>query len=137
MRLLIKYGADPYAENQYGLTLMHVAAQGDASASLYFLKQLGLDINRKDLRNSTPLHWACYSDSETSIQYLLAWGPLLDEQDFDGNTPLHLVVKNIDQFRSTRAIRYLLVKGASTLLRDKKGNTVFDLLGEVRERELA
>lgn len=61
--------------------MLHVAAQGDAAVSLYLFKELGLDINKKDFRDSTPLHWACYSQSEIALSYLLAWNPKLDIQD--------------------------------------------------------
>lgn len=56
--------------------MLHVAAQGDTAPPLYlFHKKLGLNINKKDKRGSTPLHWACYSQSETAIAYILAWNP--------------------------------------------------------------
>lgn len=61
INILINNGADYFEENQYGLNMMHVAAQGDAAASLFLFKELGIDINKQDYRGSTPLHWACYS----------------------------------------------------------------------------
>lgn len=61
IKSLIQNGADKDAENYFGLNMMHVAAQGDQAASLYFFKTLNVDINKQDKRGSTPLHWACYS----------------------------------------------------------------------------
>ena len=53
--------------------MIHVAAQGDAAASLYLFRRLKVEINLQDERGSTPLHWACYSNSEIALSYLLAW----------------------------------------------------------------
>jgi ankyrin repeat protein len=58
--------------------MLHVAAQGDAGNALYFFKEMGLDINKKDQRGSTPLHWACYSESEVALSYIVAWNPKLN-----------------------------------------------------------
>lgn len=41
-------------------------------------KQMGVDINVRDNRLSTPLHWACYSRSEVALNYLLAMRPSLE-----------------------------------------------------------
>jgi ankyrin repeat protein len=78
LKLLVSLGSSINQVNQYGLTMMHVAAQGDAATSLYFFKEMGLNINEKDKRGSSPLHWACYSQSEIAISYLLAWNPDLN-----------------------------------------------------------
>jgi ankyrin repeat protein len=77
-----------------------------------FHKKLGLNINKKDKRGSTPLHWACYSQSEVAIAYILAWNPDVNARDKDGFTPLHLAVKSVDIFNSCRPVRALLIKGA-------------------------
>lgn len=58
---LLEHGADWRMLNNNGLNMLHVAAQGDTAPPLYLFKTLGLDINSKDKRGSTPLHWACYS----------------------------------------------------------------------------
>lgn len=78
IRTLMRLGADKHAENYFGLNMVHVAAQGDQAASLYYFKSQGVDINKQDKRGSTPLHWACYSQSEIALTYLLAWNPDLN-----------------------------------------------------------
>eukprot|EP00354_Favella_ehrenbergii_P011337 CAMPEP_0170456526 /NCGR_PEP_ID=MMETSP0123-20130129/4129_1 /TAXON_ID=182087 /ORGANISM="Favella ehrenbergii, Strain Fehren 1" /LENGTH=187 /DNA_ID=CAMNT_0010720029 /DNA_START=892 /DNA_END=1454 /DNA_ORIENTATION=- len=125
---LMVYGADPLAINFFGLNMLHVAAQGDSAASLYYFRRLKLDINMQDKRGSTPLHWACYSHSEIALSYLLAWGPSLNTQDQDGYTPLHLAVKSVDQVESTRPVRFLLIKGAEKNIRDNQGQSPADLI---------
>lgn len=46
VKTLIKYGGDPEAINFFGLNMLHVAAQGDSAATLYFFKQLNIDMNQ-------------------------------------------------------------------------------------------
>ena len=120
---MIDNGADLYLRNQYGLNVLHIAAQGDQPISLYFFKTLHMDIYSKDNRNSTPLHWACFSNSEVALVYLLGWyeKEKLNMKDCDGYTPLHLSVKSADQLKSGRPLRALLMKGASRDIRDNNG----------------
>lgn len=76
IQTLVENEANYYELNNNELNMLHVAAQGDTAPPLYlFSKILGLDINKKDKRGSTPLHWACYSQSEIAISYILAWNP--------------------------------------------------------------
>lgn len=70
---LLDNGANMNLQNQYGLNVMHIAAQGDQPISLYFFKQKGMHLCSKDKRGSTPLHWACYQGSEVALIYLLGW----------------------------------------------------------------
>ena len=129
--LLLGSGADMYARNNFGINVLHVAAQGDQPISLYFFKQKGLDIKSKDNRSSTPMHWACYSKSEIALCYLLSWVHDLNEQDVEGLTPLHLAVKSVESLRSTRPVRSLLIRGASRDVRDKQGRKPIDLVEEI------
>lgn len=82
-----------------------------------------MDINMKDDKESTPLHWACYSRSEDALSYLLALGPDLSAKDQKGYTPLHLAVKSVEQLKSTRPVRALLIKGADRSIKDNEGLT--------------
>jgi ankyrin repeat protein len=89
---------------------------------------MGMDLNIKDNRGSTPLHWACYSKSEIALCYILSWTKALDEKDIDGFTPLHLAVKSVDSLKSSRPVRSLLIRGASRLTEDKQGRKPVDLV---------
>ena len=85
------------SKNQFGLNVLHIAAQGDMPISLYFFHKVkNMDINSLDARGSTPLHWACFSCSELALIYILAWikPKDLEMQDTDGYTALHLAVKS-------------------------------------------
>jgi len=57
---LLNHGANKDSLTATGLNMLHVASQGDSAFSLYFFKELGLDINAVDKRGSSPLHWACF-----------------------------------------------------------------------------
>jgi ankyrin repeat protein len=95
---------------------------------LYFFKEKGMNIKSLDHRNSTPLHWACYSKSEIALCYLLAWLDDLEDKDIEGYTPLHLAVKSVEQIRTTRPVRILLVRGSNRDSVDKQGRKPVDLV---------
>ena len=61
IRYLISNGADVRIQNKHKINMLHVASQGDQPASLAYFRSLGLDINARDAKMSTPLHWACYA----------------------------------------------------------------------------
>ena len=47
--------------------MLHVSAQGDNPASLYYYLDKGMDINLVDELGDTPLHWAASNNAEISI----------------------------------------------------------------------
>ena len=134
--LLITHGADIHAKNNYGINMLHVAAQGDQPISIYFFKLRGLDMHSRDNRGSTPLHWAAYSKAEITLVYLLSWVDFLDDQDCDGFTPLHLAVKSVESLKSTRPVRSLLIRGASRDVVDNQDRKPIDLAELVQSPQL-
>jgi ankyrin repeat protein len=52
---------------------------------------------------------------------LLAWVSELDDQDEEGRSPLHMAVKSVEELKSTRPVRALLLRGAKRSVVDKKG----------------
>lgn len=106
-------GCNYEAQNVYGANVIHIAAQGDAPAPLwYFVKERGMNIEVVDKRGSTPLHWACYSKSELALNLILAMKPNLELCDNAGFTPLHLAIRSVKDIQSTRPVRALLLKGS-------------------------
>ena len=108
LKCLIDCGSDLSAKNHQGLSLMHVAAQGDQALVLIYLRSLNLSVDCLDNKGSLPLHWACYMGCETSASILLSWGGRIDTQDEDGHSPLHLATLA----GNSRIVRNLLIKGA-------------------------
>lgn len=134
---MIENSANIEELNYNGLNMLHVAAQGDTAPPLYLFRILGLNINAKDRRGSTPLHWACYSQSETALVYLLAWNPDVNSKDNEGYTPLHLAVRSVDQVESCRPVRALLIKGCSTDIRDNRNKLPCEYVRDIQNIQLA
>ena len=61
IKYLISKGGDPFAINKYRINMLHLAAQGDQVVALSFFKNMGINVNARDAKESTPLHWACYA----------------------------------------------------------------------------
>lgn len=117
--------------------MLHVASQGDAARSIYvFIKEKQMDINVRDNQGGTPLHWACHTRSEMALSYLLSFNPALDVQDHEGSTALHLAVKSVEPKCRTRCVRYLLLKGARTDIKDNRGKVPGDYIKDIRNMEL-
>lgn len=122
--------------NANGLSMMHVASQGDAANTLYYFHMMDQDLNKQDFRGSTPAHWACFTQSEVALSYLIQWNPDLTLQDNEGNTPLHVAIKAADAINSSRVVRYLMVHGARTDITDDKGRTPIQLVSEIQNETL-
>lgn len=95
--------------------------------------KLGLDINSKDKRLSTPLHWAAFIGAELALPYILANGADVDAQDIEGLSPMHLAVIYSENVLSTRFIRALLLKGADPTIKSHSGKLPIDQLDEFNE----
>lgn len=80
--------------------------------------KLGLDINSKDKRDSTPLHWAAFAGADIALNYIISWGGEINAQDIKGLTPLHLAVRTSEDIFTSRSIRTLLLKGGRTDIMD-------------------
>jgi FOG: Ankyrin repeat len=68
----VSVGAEINVVNNQGLTLMHVASQGDQAYVLAYLRSVGMEFNEKDKKGGLPLHWAAYMGCETSASVLLS-----------------------------------------------------------------
>ena len=127
----MKNGANPGVKNKMGINMLHVGAQGDQAYSLTFFKDLGIGVNEGDNENSTPLHWACFAGQDTASYYLQSWQSDVNAQDKSGNTPLHVAVRSAKEFPNTRAIKELLIRGASRTLEDTHGRKPIDIVDEI------
>jgi palmitoyltransferase len=126
IKMLVNHGADIYAVNMQGINIMHVAAQGDQPYSIAYFMSLGLDINSRDKRKSTPLHWAAVSGAELTLTYVIALGGDLEAMDVKGHTALHFACKKHKENKSTKGIKQLLLKGANRNAMDYEGKRPID-----------
>ena len=123
IKLLINNGANIERKNDEGLNVLHMAVQGNRTASLiYFVEKYNLDYMLTDNIGSTPLHWASYVGSEECVLYLITLNPDLNKQDNEGLTPLHLAVSS----DRTKIIKKLLYAGADRNIKDKQNRTPYD-----------
>jgi Ankyrin repeats (many copies)/Ankyrin repeat len=146
VELLLEAGADPNAAGNHRHSgPLHYAADGyingpawDAKRQVKTLRCLldaGADINAQDKNGAAPLHRAVRTRCAAAVKYLLEAGcdPMLRNKP--GSTPFHLAVQNtgrggsgVEEARAAQReiIEYFLSLGASTALRDGKGNSVLD-----------
>lgn len=93
IKLLIENGGDYRLTNKMGLSVLHMAAQGNQpSVIIYFKEKYDLDLNLKDNVGSTVLHWTCYSGSQDVLILLMYYKVEINIKDREGNTPLLLSI---------------------------------------------
>ena len=146
VELLLEAGADPNAAGNHRHSgPLHYAADGyingpawDAKRQVKTIRCLldaGADINAQDKNGAAPLHRAVRTRCAAAVKCLLEAGcdPMLRNKP--GSTPFHLAVQNTgrggsgaEEARAAQReiIGYFLSLGASTALRDGKGNSVLD-----------
>ena len=129
---LIKNGAKVEMRNFMGLSVMHMAAEGDKPNMLiYFKEKYGFSVNDRDYPGNTPLHWACHMSAENSINFLLSWINDINILDRKGQTPLHLGI----YYLRPKLIKKLLRKGADVNLKDFSGRSVMDILNDPKLKD--
>lgn len=77
MKYLLKNNADLTLGTAYGVSALHMAAQGDQPSSLdmllnYKQSPSTFEINQRDSSGATPLIWATFCGSENALCYILA-----------------------------------------------------------------
>ena len=77
-----------------GMSALHLAAQGDQPAALYYLiHEQNIYVDQTDSKGSSALHWATHSASDTSVNFLLSWGANPNLPEHRHLTPLHLAIR--------------------------------------------
>ena len=137
---LISRGANPYTQNNEGMTLLHTAAAaGNTLLAERLLDDYGMNIHDRDKHGATPLHWAVVSRSGSSLlkvlaeigaaldapsmecilDFLTARGADLTARDSAGATPLHYAAR----FNSVDGVSFFLAHGVPIDIRDANGAT--------------
>lgn len=91
----------------------------------------GTNVNAKDNKGMTPLHYAMLSVRPAeAVEYILSTNPTtINVADLTfGNTPLLMVAKIEHSGDRQRVLQLLLDKGADINAKDKKGNTLLDII---------
>ncbi|KPA38815.1 hypothetical protein FLAG1_08353 [Fusarium langsethiae] len=142
VKLLIKYGADVTAQNQDGISSLHMASRysyeaydiiqilldngADVNARDYLLFPIfdiyKVDINTRDDDGNTPLHLLIDSDSVDILTFCRQSSIDLNAQNHEGETPLHRASGTIDGER----IAMLIKHGANVNSVDNRGRTPLD-----------
>ena len=133
---LIENGAKVSMRNFMGLSVMHMAAQGDYPNMLIYFKEIyHFSVNDRDYAGNTPLHWACHMGSENCINFLISWMDDINILNKKGQTPFYYAIRIL----RPKIIKKLLRKGADVYIKDFSGKSVLDILNdpdpEVQQRE--
>ena len=128
---LINNGAKIEMRNFMGLSVMHMAAQGNKpNILIYFKDKYGFNINDRDFPGNTPLHWACHMPAENAINFLLSWIDDVNLLNRKGQTPLHLGIYCL----KAKIIKKLLRKGADINSKDFSGRSIMDILNDKKSK---
>ena len=129
--LLLKFGAEVDAQDEDGMTPLHLASQDrhhflsseedyQNTETAQQLLEHGASAHVRNKNGQTPLHLASRRDLFSIVALLLKFGADVDAQDNDAMTPLQLGLQGLSSYGSKTA-QLLLEHGASVHVRDKNG----------------
>ncbi len=125
VKTLVKAGADVNARNSNGITPLHEAAGYNKNpAMIMTLIEAGAYIDSLDRAGMSPLQLAASLNKNPAIITVLVNGGADINAQGSYGSPLHYALK----FDNMTAVRGLLEAGANPQIKDKWGNTAFDLI---------
>lgn len=130
LTLLLDFGADINAKNEYGYTPLHMCCQHiseELEASELLLRN-GADINAQNAYKNTPLHLAARHNNLEVCKVLLESDSDINAKGINDCTPLHLAVEHgcietCQELLSQQANVDALRKGERTPLHDAVSNS--------------
>jgi len=112
--LLIKYGANVNAEDDFKETALDRAARFSSKGVAALLLAHGARIGHRDAMGRTALHEAVEGDDPATVALLLAHGADVNARDQDGKTPLAVALAFPDPSADHAAILKLLRRHGET-----------------------
>ncbi|KAF7541522.1 hypothetical protein G7054_g657 [Neopestalotiopsis clavispora] len=119
--LLVERGASIHAKDEYGDSIVHVAAM---CGSLPLMEQMyysGIDIEGRNCKGATPLMLAALRNQVAIIERLLEWGADIEAKDRIGRTALFSAITQ----KAHQSLCFLLSKNANTWHVDDDGYTIW------------
>jgi uncharacterized protein len=109
---LLEAGSAVDAQNKFGWTPLHFAAEGINGEVVKRLLDAGAKVNSRDHDDSTPLNKAAFSGNREVVETLLAANPDIEALDLSGQTALHsAAIRGKDEY-SDGVLEALLAAGA-------------------------
>ncbi|XP_020597993.1 E3 ubiquitin-protein ligase KEG isoform X2 [Phalaenopsis equestris] len=91
VRILLAAGADPVAQDElHGRTALHIGAMVNDAELVKIILEVGVDVNIRNVQNTTPLHVALNRGANQCIGLLLSAGADCNLQDDDGDNAFHI-----------------------------------------------
>ncbi|AVP87839.1 hypothetical protein phytr_9100 [Candidatus Phycorickettsia trachydisci] len=94
VKMLLKQGANPNAQNNAGYRLIHLAVISNSTEMLNYLSDQGLRLDILSEDGLLPLHLAAIEGKVKMIQLFRKKGLDINQVDNEGLTPFDLAVKN-------------------------------------------
>ncbi len=112
--------------------MLMVATRNGHLNIVKFLVNTGANIEESDNYDQTSLSHAAYAGNLSVVEFLVAGGANIEVQNDAKFTPLleASCAKHIE------VVKFLIDKGADVSVKDKDGNTLFELLPEDSKNEI-
>ena len=94
VNVLLEYGANVTAVNNYGNTCLHVAAEYNRPELVELMLRKAADIHAKNMYGATPLHEAARTHSNEAIRTLLKAGANIKAKNNYGHTPMDKAISS-------------------------------------------
>ncbi|XP_039051688.1 E3 ubiquitin-protein ligase KEG-like isoform X1 [Hibiscus syriacus] len=131
VRLFLAAGADPTAQNaQNGRTALHTAAMANDVELVKIILDAGVDVNIRNMHNTTPLHVALARGVASCVGLLLSAGADCNLQGDEGDNAFHIAADTAKMIREN--LEWLIVMlrkpDAAVEVRNHSGKTLRDFL---------
>ena len=123
IRYLIEHTADVAAQDNNGLTPLHLASLWGHMDLACFLIERGADVTAQNKHGLTPLHLALRHGCVEVARFLIEHGADATARHDNGLAPLHLA----SFLGDIELVQFILKHGANVTARDKKGRTPLHL----------